>query len=158
MGAFDFQDRNRRPPKDPLNALLSLTYAMLTREWTVALSAVGLDPMLGFYHKPRFGRPALALDLMEPFRPLIADSVVITVINNGEIKPSDFIQGRGSCALKPGGRKAVIAAFERRMGHEITHPVFGYRIGYRRLLVVQARLLARFLAGEIPDFPQILTR
>ncbi len=155
---FDFRHRNRRPPRDPINALLSFAYAMLTREWTVILSAVGFDPYRGFYHQPRFGRPALALDLMEPFRPLIADSVVITVINNREVRENDFIRRGGSCALKPGGRKRFIAAFDRRLEQEVTHPVFGYRISYRRVLEVQARLLGRYLAGEIPRYPQFLTR
>src|SRR5690606_20498183 len=89
--AFDFSARNRRPPADPVNALLSYAYALLVRAWTTALSAVGFDPYRGFYHQPRYGRPALALDMMEPFRPLIADSSVIMAINNGEVRPSDFI-------------------------------------------------------------------
>lgn len=156
--AFDFQGRNRRPPKDPVNALLSFAYAMLVREWTVALSAVGLDPYRGFYHRPRFGRPALALDMMEPFRPLVADSVVLTVINNGEIQPGDFIRAAGSCAMKEAARKTLIAAFERRLEQDITHPIFGYRISYRRLFEVQARLLIRYLAGEIPEYPNFVTR
>jgi CRISPR-associated protein Cas1 len=156
--AFDFTGRNRRPPKDPVNALLSFAYAMLVREWTVALSAVGLDPYRGFYHQPRFGRPALALDMMEPFRPLIADSVVITVINNGEIQPPDFIRAAGSCAMKEGARKALIGAFERRLEQEITHPIFGYKLSYRRLFEVQSRLLIRYLAGELPEYPNFVTR
>ncbi len=155
---FDFNGRNRRPPRDPLNAMLSFAYAMLVREWTVTLSAVGLDPYRGFYHQPRFGRPALALDMMEPFRPLVADSVVIMAVNNGEVKPDDFLYAAGSCALKEGARKRFIAGFDRRMEQEVTHPIFGYRISYRRLFEVQARLLARFLAGEIPRFPNFLTR
>ncbi len=155
---FDFMGRNRRPPKDPVNALLSFAYAMLTREWTVALSAVGLDPYRGFYHQPRFSRPALALDMMEPFRPLIADSTVLTVVNNAEVRPSDFIRAAGSCNLTDSGRKRFIAAFERRMTQEVTHPVFRYRLSYRRLLEVQARLLIRSLAGEIPEYPNFVTR
>lgn len=155
---FDFTGRNRRPPRDPVNALLSFSYAMLVREWTVVLAAVGLDPYRGFYHQPRFGRPALALDMMEPFRPLIADSTVITVINNGEIQSGDFIRAAGSCAMKEGARKQLIAAFERRLEQEITHPIFGYRISYRRLFEVQARLLIRFLSGEIGEYPNFLTR
>ncbi|GAB1410418.1 CRISPR-associated endonuclease Cas1 [Desulfovibrionales bacterium] len=155
---FDFVSRNRRPPKDPVNAMLSFAYAMLVREWTVALSAVGLDPYRGFYHQPRFGRPALSLDMMEPFRPIIADSVVITAINNGEVQQDDFIQAVGSCNLTDKGRKAFIHAFERRMNHEITHPIFKYRISYRRLLEVQSRLLARYLTGEIQTYPCFTTR
>jgi len=119
---------------------------------------VGFDPYRGFYHQPRYGRPALALDMMEPFRPLIADSSVIQVINNGEVRPSDFISAAGSVALDPDGRKRFISAFERRLSHEVTHPVFGYRVSYRRLLEVQARLLGRHLLGEIDDYPNFVTR
>ena len=156
--AFDFQQRNRRPPKDPVNAMLSFAYALLTREWTAVLQAVGFDPFLGFYHQPRYGRPALALDLMEEFRPLIGDSVVLTAINNGEVKPDDFISAMGSVSLTAAGRTRFIEAYERRMSQEITHPVFGYRISYRRVLEVQARLLGRYLAGEIPEYPNFTTR
>lgn len=155
---FDFETRNRRPPKDPVNALLSFAYSMIAREWSVTLAAVGLDPFRGFYHQPRFGRPALALDMMEPFRPLIADSVVITAINNGEVRPSDFIRAAGSCALSDSGRKSFIATYERRMNQEVTHPIFKYTISYRRLLEVQARLLIRYLAGEIHSYPAFMTR
>ncbi|MFN0315102.1 MAG: CRISPR-associated endonuclease Cas1 [Burkholderiales bacterium] len=155
---FDFMGRNRRPPKDPVNALLSFAYAMLTREWTIALSAVGLDPYRGFYHQPRFARPALSLDMMEPFRPLIADSAVLTAINNEEVRPTDFTSSAGACNLSDSGRKRFIAVFERRMEHEITHPIFKYRVSYRRLLEVQARLLIRHLSGEIPDYPNFVTR
>jgi CRISPR-associated protein Cas1 len=156
--SFDFTRRNRRPPADPVNALLSYAYTLLTRTWHVTLGAVGFDAYRGFYHQPRYGRPALALDMMEPFRPLIADSVVIQAINNGEVQPGDFISAAGSVALTPDGRKRFIAAFERRMSHEVTHPLFGYRVSYRRLLEIQARLLARCLLGDIPDFPNFTTR
>jgi CRISPR-associated protein Cas1 len=156
--SFDFMGRNRRPPRDPVNAMLSFAYAMLTREWTITLSAVGLDPYRGFYHQPRFARPALALDMMEPFRPLIADSAVLMAINNGEVRPTDFVHGAGSCNLTESGRKRFIAGFERRMGQEVSHPIFKYRLSYRRLLEVQARLLLRYLAGEIPEYPNFVTR
>lgn len=156
--AFDMNGRNRRPPRDPVNALLSFAYAMLTREWTVTLAAVGLDPYRGFYHQPRFGRPALALDMMEPFRPLIADSTALTAINNGEVRREDFVHAAGACNLTEKGRKGLIAAFERRMNQEVTHPIFKYRLSYRRLLEVQARLLIRFLTGEIPSYPVFVTR
>jgi len=156
--AFDFTRRNRRPPTDPVNALLSFAYALLVRTWSVTLTAVGFDTYRGFYHQPRYGRPALALDMMEPFRPLLADSSVITAINNGEVRPSDFISAAGSVALTADGRKRFIAAFERRMSHEVTHPLFGYRVSYRRLLEIQARLLGRYLLGELDDYPNFLTR
>lgn len=157
-GTFDFRGRNRRPPHDPVNALLSFAYSMLAREWTIALAAVGLDPYRGFYHQPRFGRPALALDMMETFRPLIADSTVLTAINNGEVQARDFFRSAGGCTLKDSGRKRFLATFERRMAQEVTHPIFKYRISYRRLLEVQARLLGRQLAGEISRYPNFLTR
>jgi len=155
---FDFRGRNRRPPPDPVNALLSFAYTLLVRSWSVTLAAVGLDPFRGYYHQPRYGRPALALDMMEPFRPLVADSTVLQAINNGEIRPTDFIHAAGSVALTNDGRKRFIATFERRMSQEIVHPIFGYRVSYRRLLEVQARLLGRFLLGELPDYPNFTTR
>lgn len=157
-GRFEWQGRNRRPPTDLVNALLSFTYAMLTRAWTIQLSAVGLDAYRGFYHQPRYGRPALALDMMEPFRPLVADSAVLLALNNGEVGPGDVVQRAGAAALTTAGRKAIIATFERRLDQEITHPLFGYRVAYRRLFEVQARLLGRFLSGEIPDMPHITPR
>lgn len=156
--SFDFMGRNRRPPKDPVNAMLSFAYSMLVREWTIALSAVGLDPYRGFYHQPRFARPALALDMMEPFRSLVAESAVLTAINNGEVRPTDFIRSAGGCNMSDSGRKRFISAFERRMEQEIAHPIFKYRLSYRRLFEVQARLLARHLAGEIPEYPNFVTR
>jgi CRISPR-associated protein Cas1 len=155
---FDLDGRNRRPPRDPINALLSFAYALLAKDFAVALGTAGLDPLLGFYHQPRFGRPALALDLMEEFRPLIADSVVIGAINNGIFAADDFVRAAGSVALKPPARRRFLLAYERRMDQLVTHPVFGYRISYRRVLEVQARLLGRMLLGEIPSYPEFRTR
>ena len=158
LPTFRFDRRNRRPPTDPVNALLSFAYAMLTRTFTVTLSAIGLDVYLGFYHRPRYGRPALALDLMEPFRPIVADSTVLQAINNGEVRVGDFLHGGAGTALKPAGRKRFIAAFERRLAQETTHPVFGYRLSMRRLIEVQGRLFGRFLMGEIKEYPHYLPR
>lgn len=155
---FDFNGRNRRPPTDPVNALLSFGYAMLTRTCHQTLSHVGFDPYRGFYHQPRYGRPALALDLMEPFRPLIVDSAVIQVINNGEVSPSDFLRAGPAINLNDRGRKAFIAAFERRLSHEVTHPVFGYQASYRTVLELQARLLGRYLLGEMDEPSNFVTR
>lgn len=155
---FDFDGRNRRPPRDPVNSLLSLGYAMLAKDLTIALQAVGFDPYLGFYHQPRYGRPALALDVMEEFRPLIVDSVVLSAINTGAVKLPDFIRRGGAVTLTQAGRGKFIRAYERRMDEEITHPIFGYRISYRRTLEVQIRLLARFLTGEIDEYPPFATR
>lgn len=156
--SFDFATRNRRPPTDPVNALLSYSYSLLARTWTMTLSAVGFDPYRGFYHQPRYGRPALALDMMEPFRPLIADSAVIGAVNNGEVRPTDFVSAAGSVSLTSDGRKRFISAFERRLSQEVTHPVFGYKLSYRRLLELHARLVGRFLLGELKDFPNFTTR
>jgi CRISPR-associated protein Cas1 len=156
--AFDIEGRNRRPPRDPVNAMLSFVYALLVKELTVVLYAVGFDPMLGFYHRPRYGRPSLALDLAEPFRPLIADSTVLMLVNNGEVTPASFIRRGGGVAMTDAGRRAVIAAFERRMDTLVTHPIFGYRVSYRRMLEVQARLLGRTLLGELDEYPNFCTR
>ncbi len=158
LPAFSFERRNRRPPADPVNACLSLAYAVLTRTFVAALCAVGLDPWKGFYHVERPGRPALALDVIEPFRPILADSTVLTALNNGEIGAGDFVFAAGGCNLNPKGRRAFIEAYERRLDQETTHPVFGYQVSMRRMLNVQARLLARFCLGEIPDYPHIVPR
>ncbi|QDT31130.1 CRISPR-associated endonuclease Cas4g/Cas1g [Thalassoglobus polymorphus] len=156
--ALAVNGRNRRPPRAPVNAVLSFLYSLLSKELTVVLQAVGFDPMLGVFHTPRYGRPSLALDLAEEFRPLLADSAALMVFNNGEVNADSFIQRAGAVAMTPAGRKSVIAAYERRMETEITHPIFGYKICYRRILEVQARLLARHLLGEIPEYPSFVTR
>jgi CRISP-associated protein Cas1 len=155
---FDFDGRNRRPPRDPVNALLSLGYALLTKDLTITLMGVGFDPYLGFYHQPRYGRPALALDVMEEFRPLIVDSVVLSAVNTGVVQAGDFIRRGGAVALTAAGRGKFIRAYERRMDELVTHPVFGYRVSYRRILEVQVRLLGRYLTGEIPEYPAFATR
>ena len=158
MPAFSFATRNRRPPTDPVNAMLSLAYSLLVRLFRDTISSTGLDPYLGLYHRPRHNRPALALDLMEPFRPIIADSCVIQVVNNGEVRPNHFTFNGPACSLKASGRKALIAAFERRLETVTTHPLFGYRVSIRRLIEVQARLLARHFQGEIVEYPHYLPR
>ncbi|RJQ87487.1 CRISPR-associated endonuclease Cas1 [Amycolatopsis panacis] len=155
---FSQLGRNRRPPTDPLNALLSFCYAMLTKDLVAITLGVGLDPYLGIYHRSRHGRPALALDLAEEFRPLIADSVVVGLLNNGEINDSDFLRRAGAVSLTADGRRTVLRAYERRLDTEIRHPVFGYRISYRRVMDVQARLLAGALVGEIPEYKPMITR
>lgn len=155
---FDFAHRNRRPPRDPVNALLSFAYSLLTKDLTITCHAVGFDPFIGFYHQPRFGRPALALDLMEGFRPLIADSAVITAINTRMITPADFVRVGPAVALKPAGRKSFLRAYEQRMDTLVTHPLFGYRVNYRRILEIQTRLLARVVTGELSKYPGFETR
>jgi CRISPR-associated protein Cas1 len=156
--AFDFQERNRRPPRDPTNALLSFLYALLLKDCVAAAIAVGLDPYIGFFHQVHYGRPSLALDLAEEFRPLISDSTVITVINNGMVGSNDFTRRGPACAIKDQARKRVIEAHEARMETLITHPLFGYSISYRRVLEVQARLLARVVAGELNTYQPFITR
>lgn len=158
VATFDLDGRNRRPPRDPVNALLSLSYALLAKELTHVIAAAGLDPLLGFYHQPRFGRPALALDLMEEFRPIVGDSIVVTAINTGVVDATDFVMHTTGVALRPAARKRFLLAFERRMDQLVTHPVFGYRVSYRRIFEVQARLFGRYLLGEIPQYPQFRTR
>ena len=156
--SFDFQARNRRPPRDPVNALLSLGYSLLAKDLTVACYAVGFDPMMGFYHQPRHGRPALALDLMEPLRPLIADSAVLSSVNTRMVSERDFVTAGPAVSLTAGGRKSFLRAYEARMDTLVTHPLFDYRVSYRRLLEIQARLLAKTLEGELDEYPVFVTR
>ena len=155
---FDFAGRNRRPPTDPINAMLSLAYSLLSKDCTLAALAVGLDPYIGYYHQPRFGRPALALDVMEEFRPLIAESVVLTAVNNRMILPKHFVQAGRAVNLSPAGRKLFFQVYEQRMNAIITHPLFEYKVSYRRVLELQFRLLARYLTGEIPEYVPFVTR
>jgi len=158
MPALDLEGRNRRPPRDPVNALLSFAYSLLTKDLTIVCNAIGFDPFVGFYHQPRFGRPALALDLMEMFRPLVADSAVLTALNTRMVTASDFVRSGRAVGLTPAGRKGLIRAYEQRMDTLVTHPLFGYRVNYRRILEIQARLLARVLTGEIAIYPGFETR
>ena len=155
---FTFENRNKRPPRDPVNTVLSYLYGILVKDLFVTLLSVGFDPYLGFYHRPRYGRPALALDMMEEFRPLIADSTAITLFNNAELSKRDFIRTGLGISLAAEGKKKVVGGYERRMQTEITHPIFGYTVSYRRILDVQARLLARVLSGEIKEYPAFCTR
>jgi CRISPR-associated protein Cas1 len=155
---WDFNARNRRPPKDPVNAALSFGYALLTKECTVALLAEGLDPWWGLYHRPRHGRPALALDLMEPFRPAVVDSAVITAFNTGMLQRRNFTRSANACMLQPAGRKSFIRAYEARLDQLVTHPVFDYRCSWRTVIKLQARLLARWLRGDIPAYTTLTTR
>jgi CRISPR-associated endonuclease Cas1/CRISPR-associated protein Cas4 len=156
--AFAPSSRNRRPPKDPINAMLSFGYAILAKETTIALLAEGLDPYWGFLHRPRHGRPALALDLMEEFRPLVVDSAVLSAINTGMVSATDFVSSVGGCAMKDVARKALIRAYELRLDQMITHPVFDYRCSWRAVIRVQARLLAKTLRGSISAYTGITTR
>ena len=155
---FSFERRTRRPPKDPTNALLSFAYSLLTADLISAIQIVGLDPYVGFFHQQTYGRPCLALDLMEEFRPIIADSVVITLINKRQIKPDDFTQSHGGWFLKDPARKQFYAAYEGRKNETITHPVFKYKIDLRRAIELQVRLLAKYLMGEIETYTPLTVR
>ena len=155
---FDRNGRQRRPPPDPINGCLSLAYSMLTHECTAALRTARLEPSIGAYHVSRPGRPALSLDLMEPFRPLIADSLTITAFNRGELKEGHFQRTAAGCLFTEAGRKAFFAVYGRRMSEEITHPVFGYKLSYRRMLILHARMIAAWINGEIPTLSFLVTR
>lgn len=130
----------------------------LAKDLTIVCHAVGFDPYLGFYHQPRHGRPALALDLMEPFRAPVADSAVLSAINTRMVTDRDFVRAGNSVALTADGRKAFFRAYEQRMDTLVTHPIFGYRVNYRRILEIQTRLLARVLTGELAAYPVFTTR
>lgn len=155
---FDANGRQRRPPPDPVNACLSFAYSMLVHECTAALRVARLEPCIGGYHVAKPGRPALSLDLMEPFRPLIADSVAIICFNRGELTPGHFLRTTAGCAFTDLGRKAFFNALGRRMNQEVTHPVFEYRLSYRRMIILHARMLAAWITGEIPSLAFLTTR
>jgi CRISP-associated protein Cas1 len=156
--SFDFTKRNRRPPRDPVNALLSLGYSLLAKDCTIAAYAVGLDPYVGFYHQPRFGRPALALDVMEEFRPLVIDSTVLTLLNNRMLGLGDFVQAGQAVNLTNAARKVFFEAYESRMNSVVTHPVFDYKVSYRRALELQFRMIAKTITGEIVIYHPFQTR
>ena len=155
---FAMTVRSRRPPLDPINTLISFLYTILAHDCEGALEGVGLDPQMGFLHALRPGRPSLALDLMEEFRPLVADSAVLSAINTGMVTPGDFVSSPAGCAMKDGARKALIRAYELRLDQMITHPIFNYRCSWRAVIRVQAKLLAKALRGEIPAYTGITTR
>ena len=155
---FHFGARNRRPPLDPVNALLSYGYSLLAKDLTIASFAVGFDPMVGFFHQPRHGRPALALDLMEPLRPLVVDSALLSAINTRMVTESDFVSAGKAVSMTAKGRKNFLRAYEARMDTLVTHPQFEYRVTYRRLLEIQARLLGKTIEGELSEYPVFCTR
>ena len=155
---FFFAGRNRRPPRDPVNAMLSFGYSMLAKDLIGELMRIGLDPYVGFLHSAVYGRPALALDLMEEFRPIIVDSAVLTAINTNMIGPENFEANELSCMMDEKGRKSFFQAYRNRMNEEIVHPIFGYKLSYRRTLELQARMLAKTIRGEIDVYRPFLVR
>jgi CRISPR-associated protein Cas1 len=119
---------------------------------------VGFDPYKGFFHQNRHGKPSLALDLMEEFRPVIADSVVLTLINNEMLTPADFVVWREACQLTDSGRRTFFSAYEQRKATVVTHPVYGYKMSYSRMLEVQARMLAAYVRGSVPAYTGFTVR
>lgn len=156
---FVFSGRNRRPPRDRVNALLSFVYGMLRNECASALEGVGLDPQVGFLHALRPGRPALALDLMEELRAPLADRFVLTLINLGQVRADGFVtRPGGAVELTEDTRKTVVVAYQKRKQDEVTHPVLKRAVPLGLVPHVQARLLARHLRGDLPDYPPFLYR
>ncbi len=152
-----FEKRNRRPPKDPVNALLSLGYTLLTRDIEGYCRVVGLDPYTGFLHKDRYGKPSLALDLMEEFRPLIVDQMVLYILNSEIITEDDF-EEIGQLKLKQPAFKKFLSQYEQRKKTELKHPVFNYKVTYQRAFEIQARMLAKYISGELEEYIPIQTR
>jgi CRISPR-associated protein Cas1 len=149
---FPFSGRNRRPPRDPLNALLSFGYSLLAKDCTGTAIRVGLDPYCGFYHTMKYGRPSLALDVMEVFRQPVVDSLVLTCVNNGVFSQKDFYQYQNVCYLNEKGRKKFLAQYQMRKNDLVTHPKFHYRLSYERTIEIQFRLLGKFLLGDIDSY------
>lgn len=152
---WGFRGRHR-PPTDPINALLSFAYGLLRSQVTAAVHLAGLDPYIGYLHEVSRGQPALVLDLMEEFRPLIADNVVFAFINNRQVQTSDFTESLRAFRLSDDARKLFLQAFDRKMNDEFKHPVFEYRCTYRRAIELQARLLSKHLQENIPYKPLIV--
>lgn len=154
---FFFEGRTRRPPLDRMNALLSFIYSVLTNDCCAALQGVGLDPYVGFMHVDRPGRASLALDLVEEFRPVIADRFALTLVNTGAIQMKDFEEREnGSVFLSETGRKAVLGVWQRKKAEQIVHPYLQEKISWGLVPYVQALLLARFLRGDIDAYPPFM--
>jgi len=155
---WPFARRIRRPPTDPVNSLLSFGYSLLTNQVASAVQLVGFDHFVGYLHSSVYGRPALALDIMEEFRPIIVDSVVLTMLNNRMLTPDDFVVELGAYRLKDERRKVFFTKFEERLNEEVIHPIFGYKATYRRCIELQVRLVAKLLTGEIDEYPPFLIK
>lgn len=159
QGGFSFQKRIKRPPRDPVNAMLSFGYTLLMYDLLSAANVVGLDPYVGFLHADRHGKPSVALDLMEEFRSIVVDSVVLTVINKRMITPDDFCEQLGGVVLmKEGARKTFLRQYEERKMTEFRHPIFGYKVSYLRAFELQARILAKVLTGELEKYVPLVVK
>ncbi len=153
------EKRTRRPPKDPVNALLSFGYSLLTANLMAAAEIAGLDPYDGFFHADKYGRPALALDLVEEFRPIIVDSVVLSLINNRRIGRADFVEdGAGGFYLTQRGLKRFLNAYTQRLYTEVFHPDAGRALSYLKVFEVQARRLRKVIEGELPEYRPFVVR
>jgi len=151
--AFRFATRTRHPPRDPINCLLSFIYALLRHNCVAALTSVGLDPFVGFLHADRPNRPSLALDLMEEFRPWVADRLAITLINRQQTVPEHFVEREGGVVEFTGtGRRLVIQAYQERKQDELAHPLLEQNLRLAQMPFVQARILARHLRGDLPQY------
>lgn len=158
-GTFRFNGRNRRPPMDNVNALLSFIYTLLLHDVRSALEGVGLDPGVGFLHRDRPGRPGLALDLMEEFRPFLADRLVLSLINLKQVGPKGFRKTEtGAVSMSDDTRKEVILAYQKRKQDEIYHPFIEEKVAIGILFHVQALLMARFLRGDLDGYPPFIWR
>jgi CRISP-associated protein Cas1 len=156
---FEFLGRSKRPPKDPMNALLSFAYTLLANECVAACEGVGLDPQMGFSHVLRPGRPSLALDLMEELRSVVADRLVLNLVNRGQVKPGDFeARPGGGMLMKEGARKEFLVAYQKRKQEEVWHPIVGGKVPLGLLCHLQARLLARHLRGDVEAYAPFILR
>ncbi len=153
-----FTKRVRRPPTDPVNAMLSYGYVILTSQVASALAAVGFDSYIGYLHASRYGKPALALDLMEEFRPLIVDSVVLSLFNNHQLEAKDFVTELNACRMTDSTKRLFLEKFEERMQETIMHPTFDYKVPYRRCIELQGRLLSKYLIGDIETYTPFTVR
>lgn len=150
---FRFEKRTRRPPRDRINALLSFLYALLLHDCAAACAGAGLDPSVGFLHEDRPGRPSLALDLMEEFRPLLADRLAVALVNLGQVTAEGFaIREGGGVEMSEGTRRTVVQAWQKRKNEEVTHPLLDQKMRIGMLMFVQARMLARFIRGDVPQY------
>jgi CRISPR-associated protein Cas1 len=154
---FFFRGRNRRPPLDNVNALLSFSYTLLTHDITAALEAVGLDPAVGYLHRDRPGRPSLGLDLLEELRPVIADRLVLSLINRRQVRAGGFrTTESGGVTMDDGTRKELLVAYQNRKQEEIQHPFLGEKVAFGLVPHLQAMLLARFIRGDLDGYPSFL--
>lgn len=157
--AFRFDERNRRPPMDNVNCLLSFVYTLVMHDVRSALETVGLDPAVGFLHRDRPGRPGLALDLMEEFRPYVADRLVLSLINLQQVQAKGFKKMEsGAVVMSDDTRKIVLVAYQERKKEEITHPFLGEKVMVGMLFHIQAQLMARFLRGDMDGYPPFMWR